>query len=112
MQMTGKSDRQKTLQAQRAKTTRRVTGAIEGLLERGEPVTFYSVAENAQVARSTLYHRPDLRKTVESAREESRREAARQCEQVRIEQRLSRIEKKLAALDASLPRTEYSYVSL
>ena len=42
--------------------------AIENMVERGERISFYSVAKEAQIARSTLYRRDDLRALVEMAR--------------------------------------------
>ena len=42
--------------------------AIANLKARGDRISFYSIAKEAQIARSTLYRRPDLRLLVESAR--------------------------------------------
>ena len=42
------------------------------MLAGGERISFYSVATRAQVARSTLYRRPDLRRLVEDARASER----------------------------------------
>ena len=47
---------------------RRTKVAIEEMLVGGERISFYSVAKRAQVARSTLYRRPDLRRLIEGAR--------------------------------------------
>ena len=49
---------------------RRVKVAIEVMQADGERISFYAVAKRAQVARSTLYRRLDLRRLVEGAREE------------------------------------------
>ena len=49
---------------------RRTRAAIEEMRTGGERISFYSVAKRAQVARSTLYRRPDLRRLVEGARGE------------------------------------------
>ena len=46
----------------------RVKVAIEEMRAGGERISFYSVANRAQVARSTLYRRDDLRRLVEEAR--------------------------------------------
>lgn len=54
--------------SQRADTAVRVQHAIDELLAEGTRVSFYSVAQRAQVARSTLYRRPDLKTLVEAAR--------------------------------------------
>lgn len=58
--------------AREADVASRVREAIEDLRERGDPVTFYAVAERAQVARSTLYRRADLKRIVSDARAEAR----------------------------------------
>ena len=42
--------------------------AIERLSARSQTISFYSVAKEAGIARSTLYRRDDLRKLVEDAR--------------------------------------------
>ena len=42
--------------------------AIERLYSQSKNISFYSVAKEAGVARSTLYRRDDLRKLVEEAR--------------------------------------------
>lgn len=46
----------------------RVKCALELMKEQGIAPSFYSVADAAQVARSTLYRRSDLRSLVEEAR--------------------------------------------
>lgn len=45
-----------------------VRNAIASLLAEREPLSFYKVAERAQVARSTLYRKRNLRRMVEDAR--------------------------------------------
>lgn len=47
----------------------RVGRAVAELLVQHEPVSFYSVAEQSAVSRSTLYRREDLRRLVCRARE-------------------------------------------
>lgn len=47
----------------------RVRWAIGDLRDRGDRVSFYTVAQRAQIARSTLYRRDDLKRLVMSARE-------------------------------------------
>ena len=49
---------------------RRTMDVIGKMQANGERISFYSVAKRAQVARSTLYRRLDLRRLVEGAREE------------------------------------------
>ena len=49
--------------------THRVENAIRLLLEQGKRPSFYSVSNLAQVARSTLYRREDLKRLVVTARE-------------------------------------------
>ena len=49
-------------------TARRVRSAINLLVSQGRVPSFYSIANSAQVARSTLYRRTDLRQMVEQAR--------------------------------------------
>ena len=46
----------------------RTAAAVEEMLANGERISFYSVAKRAQVARSTLYRRSDLRCLVDKAR--------------------------------------------
>ena len=50
----------------------RVEAAICALLEQGRVLSFYSVASTAEVARSTLYRRADLKALVVRAREAAR----------------------------------------
>lgn len=45
-----------------------VRNAIASLLAERESLSFYKVAERAQVARSTLYRKQNLRRMVENAR--------------------------------------------
>lgn len=47
---------------------RRTRAAIEELAGQSKRISFYSVAEKAGIARSTLYRSPDLRQLVKSAR--------------------------------------------
>ena len=50
-------------------TTRtRVEAALAKIVAASDPVSFYAVAKEAGVARSTLYRRNDLREMVESVR--------------------------------------------
>lgn len=56
---------------------RRVRVAVESLAAEGIAVSFYRVAERAQVARSTLYRNEALRACVEGARAYQADEAAR-----------------------------------
>ena len=46
----------------------RVEAACAGLAAAGRPVTFAEVAARAQISRTTLYRRPDLRAVVEEHR--------------------------------------------
>lgn len=56
----------------------RVRKALEALTAENATVSFYAVAERAQVARSTLYRNEELKAAVEAAREQ-----ALQCAQAR-----------------------------
>lgn len=58
----------KTNARSRDAVARRVREAICQLEESGGRISFYAVADTAQVARSTLYRRQDLRRLVEEAR--------------------------------------------
>jgi hypothetical protein len=46
----------------------RVETACAGLAAAGQPVTFAEVAARAQISRTTLYRRPDLRAVIEEHR--------------------------------------------
>lgn len=46
-----------------------VRSAVASLLAEGETPSFYKVAERAQIARSSLYRKQNLRQMVEDARE-------------------------------------------
>ena len=50
----------------------RVEAACAGLAAAGQPVTFGEVAARAQISRTTLYRRPDLRAVVEEHRARGR----------------------------------------
>ncbi|CAN5686383.1 hypothetical protein BH24ACT15_BH24ACT15_26840 [soil metagenome] len=50
----------------------RVETACAELTERGQPVTFPAVADHANLARATLYRRPELRAIIEDARARAR----------------------------------------
>lgn len=99
-------------EAQRSATTSRVAAAIEGLLDEGSAVSFYSVAERAQVARSTLYRRPDLKTAVEEARAASSAEQMRVGGQVGLAREVAELRRKVDELSALLPSTSYKCVAL
>ena len=65
------------------------------MLAGGERISFYSVAKRAQVARSTLYRRPDLRRLVEGAREG---EAAAIADEADAASDIERLEEELACV--------------
>ena len=46
-----------------------VSDAIASLMSEGKAISFYNVASRAQIARSTLYRRQNLRAMVEKARD-------------------------------------------
>ena len=73
--------------------TRRTICAILELLKTGETISFYSVAKRAQVARSTLYRRDDLKRIVMEARDSSTPPAAQELE---ILVKIAELEKELA----------------
>ena len=54
--------------ARRDWVAQRTICAIGEMMDKGERISFYSVAKRAQIARSTLYRRGDLRSLVERAR--------------------------------------------
>ena len=58
----------KTNKVRSDEIARRAITAIGEMQASGERISFYSVAKRAQVARSTLYRRADLRELVEGAR--------------------------------------------
>ena len=99
-------------EAQREATAARVAAAIEGLLAEGSAVSVYSVAERAQVARSTLYRRPDLKAAVEEARAASAAEPMRVGEQVGLVREVAELRRKVDELSALLPSTSYQCVAL
>ena len=99
-------------EAQKEATTARVAAAIEGLLAEGSTVSFYSVAERAQVARSTLYRRPDLKAAVEEARAASSAEPMRVGEQAGLVREVAELCRKVDELSALLPSTSYQCVAL
>ena len=57
----------------------RVRKALEALTAENATVSFYAVAERAQVARSTLYRNEELKAAVEAARERALQCAQAQC---------------------------------
>ena len=50
----------------------RVETACAGLAAAGQPITFREVADRAQISRTTLYRRPDLRAVVDEHRAQGR----------------------------------------
>ncbi len=97
---------------QREATAARVAAAIESLLAEGSAVSFYSVAERAQVARSTLYRRPDLKTAVEEARSVSAVAPTCDGERAGLAREVAELRRKVDELSALLPSTSYRCVAL
>ena len=94
-------------EAQMERTAARVASAIDGLLAEGSAVSFYSIAERAQVARSTLYRRPELRAAVEGARSASAAEPIRDDGQTGLAREVAELRRKVDELSRRLPATSY-----
>lgn len=91
-----------------------VRRAIAQILEEGGRVSFYSVAERAQVSRSTLYRKPDLRRLVENARDATAsasepREPSLATE--RLLERISALEEELAQARRSADGRRFAALS-
>ena len=91
----------------------RVEKAIGELLAQSKRISFYSVAEKAGVARSTLYRRKDLRAAVEEARNAMpssmpcRTEAHTCIGELKME--LEQANRRIAELESVLHYTSYRY---
>jgi len=72
---------------------RRTKSAIEELQMAGERISFYAVADKAQVSRSTLYRCDDLRRLVEEARDCA---TPRHPELAGLNDRVAELERELA----------------
>ena len=99
-------------EAQMERTAARVASAIDGLLAEGSAVSFYSVAERAKVARSTLYRRPELRAAVEGARCASAAEPVHAEEQTGLAWEVAELRRKVDELSRRLPATSYRCVGI
>ena len=99
-------------EAQMERTAARVASAIDGLLAEGSAVSFYSVAERAQVARSTLYRRPELRAAVEGARSASAAEPIRDDGQTGLAREVAELRRKVDELSRRLPATSYQCLGI
>ena len=99
-------------EAQMEGTAARVVSAIDGLLAEGSAVSFYSVAERAKVARSTLYRRPELRAAVEGARSASATEPMQAEEQTGLAREVTELRRKVEELSRQLPSTSYQCVGI
>ena len=73
-----------------------VEDAIERLLAQSKNVSFYSVAKEAGVARSTLYRVDELRKLVEEARSHKANGMTQPPSKTQLLQRVAELEFKLA----------------
>lgn len=97
---------------------RRTKAAIGEMLANGERVSFYSVAARAQVARSTLYRRADLRKLIEDARGDESATLSNALAAAKIadlEEELARVRRerdKLMRAMAEAKPIEYRFVQL
>ena len=97
---------------QKEETATRVASAIDGLLAEGSAVSFYSVAERAQVARSTLYRRPELRAAVEGARSASAAEPIRDDGQTGLAREVAELRRKVDELSRRLPAISYQCLGI
>ena len=80
----------------------RVEAACAGLAVAGQPVTFREVAARAQISRTTLYRRADLRALVEEHRARGRDATTLSALTVQIDQ----LRRSLEALAAKVRRHE------
>ena len=80
----------------------RTISAIKDLRLAGKKISFYAVAERAQVSRSTLYRSEDLRKLVEAARADG--VFSQQTQHEALGARIAELEDELARV--SLERDE------
>lgn len=80
----------------------RTISAIKDLQAAGKKISFYAVADRAQVSRSTLYRSEDLRKLVETARADGI--LLRQAQHEALDARIVELEEELARV--SLERDE------
>lgn len=94
------------------RTAARVASAIDGLLAESSAVSFYSVAERAKVARSTLYRRPELRAAVEGARSASAEKPVHADEQAALAREVAELRRKVDELSGLLPSTSYRCVGI
>jgi len=78
-----------------ASIVHRTESAIEELQATGKRITFYSVADKAQVSRSTLYRCDELRKLVEEARAKT---ASNRAEPASRDDRIAELERELAQM--------------
>lgn len=104
-------------ESQHSEIVKRTKAAIRELVEAGKRITFYNVAEKAQVSRSTLYRCDDLRILVEEARAKT---APRDASNNTLETRVAELEQELAkvtferdllrCLTISVPVLQYASV--
>ena len=80
----------------------RVEAACAELAAAGQPVTFAEVAARAQISRTTLYRRPDLRAVVEEHRARGRHASTLTGLSVQIDQ----LRRSLEAVAARVRRHE------
>lgn len=99
-------------EAQMEGTAARVASAIDDLLAEGSAVSFYSVAERAKVARSTLYRRPELRAAVEDARNMAVPKPIRIENQTELVREIAELRRKVNELSRQLPSTSYQCVGI
>lgn len=76
-------------------TEHRVRIAVRKLTESNSPISFYSVAATAHVARSTLYRRPDLKAMIIEARKGYRESFAWKDGTTQIQQENARLQLEL-----------------
>lgn len=73
----------------------KVLYSISEMLERGEVISYASVAKRAQVSRTMLYAHPDLCNLIETCRITSMTKAELQQEVIRLRLRVRNLEQKI-----------------
>ena len=91
-----------TNNSRHADIVNRTISAIEDLRAAGKKISFYAVAERAQVSRSTLYRSEDLRELVEAARADGM--LSQQAQHEALDARIAELEDELSRV--SLERDE------
>ena len=82
--------------------------AIERLLAQSRNISFYSVAKEAGVARSTLYRRDDLRGLVEDARARDANQDSKTTSRTQLFERIAELESDLECAQRELGEAQRS----